>query len=234
VRSVRWLCVLSVVAALSAGVPARQSAQSEDIPPQPPEVVASNWAGQNIRQTLDDLLPMKHPDPAYAEDQDFITFRYTHWILTASREYSFSLIRRSYERPGPLVFYWLAIVRMPQSAPILGQLEQLRIENPAASLAALEQKIKMRTWALDEKNCPAIRTQAETFLRLRFKPPFNRDSVVLDAPSFEFQVSSGETSMSAFLGTDDRTQPLIPWALDTRRILGQCGAPETAASKEDQ
>jgi hypothetical protein len=108
------------------------------------------WVEQNIQRVPNDLLPMDSPD-SNGPEQESITFRYINSILIASREYSFSLIRRSYERPGPLIFYWVARVRMADGAPVRTQLTQLHAQNPSTYLTGLEPQLKIKTWSFDEK-----------------------------------------------------------------------------------
>lgn len=113
--SIRWIGLVLGVVAVCAALHGLQNAESQDVPPQPPEVIASNWAGQNIGQALQYLLPIIHPDPS-SNSQEFIGFRYTHWILVASREYSFSFV--TVPGAGPH-FHWAALVRMPMQGTYL-------------------------------------------------------------------------------------------------------------------
>jgi hypothetical protein len=187
------------------------------------------WVERNIQKALDDLLPMDSPD-SNGPEQESITFRYVNSILTTSREYSFSLIRRSYERPGPLVFYWVARVHMADGASIRAQLEQLHTEKPDADLAGIESQVKTKAWSFDEKSCPALVAQATKFQHLSFKVPFKFE-IITDQPSFEFRASSLNASMRFSTGYD--RHPLPGWAMQTRRVLAQCGATESAPLKDD-
>jgi hypothetical protein len=226
--SSRWVGLVLGIVVMCSAVHGRQSAESQDVPPQPPEVIASNWAGQNIGQALEDLLPIIHPDPN-SDHQEFISFRYTHWIFVASREYSFSLVPAPGSGP---TFHWAALVRMPTQGPILQQLKDLRLRNPNGTLASFEPQIQIRTWRFDEATCPTIAVQAAKVSRLAFKAPVKFGTITLDAPSFEFHMESYGTKMS--LSVDDRDFALAVWAQKTRSVLAQCGAPETAASKDDR
>jgi len=172
-------------------------------------------------------MPMDLPDPSF-EDQDYITYRYAYWFYAPSREYSFSLMRRSHG--DPLRYYWLARIRMADGASILDQLAHLHAQHPDEGLAEVERRIRIRIWALDEETCPVVRVQAAKLLRVSFKVPFSSD-VILDAPLFEFQVGSLNTNLKLSLG--DERHPLIVWAVETRRALAQCGAAESAPLKED-
>jgi len=189
----------------------------------------SQWADSNLKDALNAMLPMDRPDPSF-EDQEYITYRYTNWFYTPSREYSFSLMRRSHEGAGPLRFYWLARVRMADGASIRVQLAQLHTQHPDEDLAEVEQRIRIKTWALDEKTCPAVRVQAVKFPRISFKVPFSFE-IILDAHSFEFQVGSLNSNLKLSLGVHDH--PLVAWATETRRALAQCGAVETAPLRRE-
>ena len=184
----------------------------------------SQWADSNLKEALNAMLPMDRPDPSF-EDQEYITYRYTNWFYTPSREYSFSLMRRSHEGAGPLRFYWLARVRMADGASIRVQLAQLHTQHPDEDLAEVERRIRIKTWALDEKTCPAVRVQAVKFPRISFRVPFIFE-IILDAPSFEIQVGSLISNLKLSLRVHDH--PLVAWATETRRALAQCGAAETA------
>jgi len=187
------------------------------------------WAGENVKAALDALLPMDRPNPD-TQDQYYITYRYTHWFVIASREYSFSLIPHSSERPGTPSYYWTARVNLADGDSILGQLAQLHSQDPNQSLPDIERQVRIKTWVLDPKTCPAISLQAGKFLHQSFKAPFSLDFTT-DTPSFELRASSLNTNMTLTFG--DRTYPLVSWARETRRILAQCGAPESAPSKQD-
>ncbi len=218
-----WLGFLTLmIAAAAAHGDFRKDATSQ---------VDEAWAGANVEEATDDLLPMDRPNPSVKE-QDYITYRYTHWFVIASREYSFSLIRNSYERPGPLTFYWTARVSMPDGDSIFEQLAQLHSRSPNQSLSELEQQIRIKTWTFDERTCPIIATRAAIFLDRPFKVPFNANLSSGDTPSFEFHVNSLNTSLT--ITTRDGAYSLVSWGAETRRLLAQCGAPETAASRQDQ
>ena len=190
--SIRWIGLVLGVVAVCAALHGLQNAESQDVPPQPPEVIASNWAGQNIGQALQYLLPIIHPDPS-SNSQEFIGFRYTHWILVASREYSFSFV--TVPGAGPH-FHWAALVRMPMQGRFLQQLEDLRLRNPNGTLSDFEPQIQIRTWRFDEATCPAIAVQVAKVSRLAFKTPVNFGTIRLDGPSFEFHMQSYGTKMS--------------------------------------
>jgi hypothetical protein len=216
------VCVFFVVAGLGA--------HGQDGSKQDASAQAQQWADENLEKALDDLFPLNRPDPA-REDQDCISYRYQYDFLLASREYSFSLVRRSYERPGTLAFYWLAFVRIAEGAQIRHQLATLRDQHPDRDLAETENSIKVRSWTLDAKSCPSIAIQATKFQRLSFEAPFN-SNIVLDTPQFEFQVNSFNAHMSASLL--DGKHPLVVWAKETRVLLSKCGLAETAPIKLDQ
>ena len=88
------------------------------------------WAGNNIQEALNAILPTDRPNPE-REEQDYITYRYTHWIVLASREYSFSLFSHSYKSRGSLItHHWAARVNMADGDSILEQLARLHYQNP--------------------------------------------------------------------------------------------------------
>lgn len=189
------------------------------------------WAGKNIQEALNAILPMDRPNPE-AKEQDYITYRYTHWIMLASREYSFSLFSQSYESRGSLItHHWGARVSMADGDSILEQLARLHSRNPNQGLPELESQVRIKTWAFDEKTCPQAGVQATKFLQQSFKAPFNV-GVMVDAPSYEFRVSSYLTNMT--LATSAEPQELVSWAKETRRALAQCGAKESAPIDADK
>jgi len=215
-----WLCVLVLLVSIVCEASA-QTAEHQEADYQ--------WVDRNIQKALDDLLPMNNPD-SNGPEQESITFRYVNSILIASREYSFSLTRRSYERPGPLVFYWVARVRMADGASIRTQLEQLHAEKPEADLAGIEPRLRIKAWSFDEKSCPSIVARATKFRHLSFKVPFKFE-IITDLPSFEFRASSLNASMT--FSTGYARHPLSSWAMQTRRVLVRCGATESAPLKDD-
>jgi hypothetical protein len=73
---------------------------------------APEWTAQNVSTVPAELLPISRPDPDFPE-QDYISYKHSNWAITTSREYAFSLMRRSNEGPGPLRYYWVAKVTLP-------------------------------------------------------------------------------------------------------------------------
>jgi hypothetical protein len=188
---------------------------------------ATRWTTQNMSTVLAELLPTGRPDPDFP-DQDYISYRHSNGAITTSREYAFSLIRRSNEGPGPLRYYWVAKVHVADSVPIFTQLERLHKLHPEATLAEIEPQVRIKTWTINGNRCSGIRAEADKILALRFTAPFSGD-VVLDAPSDEFEVGSlaGQLKISM----RDREQELVAWAQETRAVLAKCGAEESAAVK---
>jgi len=118
----------------------------------------------------------------------------------------------------------MAVVRIADGASIYKQLVQLHALYPSETFGDIEKQVRIKTWSLEEKTCPAVRIQAAKFQSMRVKVPFSPD-LVLDAPSFEFQVSGGSTKSTFSLW--DSKDPLVKWAMQTRRALAQCGAAES-------
>lgn len=221
---VRWVNLWAGLLALFISVNARPYVHFQT--PTPAEA-DSEWADKNLQSALNYVLPMGRPDPSF-EDQDYISYRYINWIHVDSLEYSFSLMLRSSEAPGPLRYYWVGRIHMAEGASIRMQLAQLHAQHPDEKLAEVERQIKVKTWALDEKTCPAVRIQATKFLDVSFTAPWSSD-VVTDAPLFEFQVESLNGSMKLSFG--DGNHPLVSWAAETRSALAQCGAADSAGLK---
>jgi hypothetical protein len=101
---------------------------------------ASGWSTQNVSTVLAELMPTSRPDPDFP-DQDYIRHRPSNWAITSSREYAFSLIRRSNEGPGPLRYYWVAKVHVADSVPIFAQLERQHKLHPEETLAEIEPQV---------------------------------------------------------------------------------------------
>lgn len=167
------------------------------------------------------------PDPDFP-GQDYRSYRHSNWVIPTSREYAFSLIRRSHEGPGPLHYYWLAKVRVADSVPIFTQLERLHKLHPEQTLAEIEPQIRIKTWKINGDQCSGIKAEADRFLALRFTAPFS-NGIVLDGPTDEFEVSSMGTYLK--LSLRDGEGALVAWAEETRTALAKCGAEESAVAR---
>lgn len=160
----------------------------------------------------------------------FVGYRYTHVNVPADVEYSFVLgFNRGKDRPG-LERFLTAEVVLADTIPIYKQVSELRLQNPQATSENIESKLKILSYRLSEKECPAIRSQFEKFTKLQFGSP-NFNLYVLDEPTHEFLVVGSDGSMNLRLFGGQH--PMAGWALETRRALQSCipGGPGSTVPK---
>jgi hypothetical protein len=175
------------------------------------------WAGDHFEQALNDLLPADD-HPGYAS---YINYRYDYDLPLWEREYAFWIIRDEVAGSDPARWHWIARISMADGASILDQLGRLHALHKDQTLGEIEKEVKIKAWSLKEETCPAVGIQATKFQSLRFGVPLSLSSVVvLDAPSFEFQVGTASTQWKFSLW--DYKHPVVRWAKQTRIALAQC------------
>ncbi len=180
------------------------------------------WVDNYFVQVLDDLMPIKRTEGEY------VAYRSRPALLTEVLEYSFLMGYDYRENQPGLRDQLSAHVRMADSVSVYDQMMKLHHADPREVSANIRKKVKVKAWDLNEKSCPAIRTEFDKLDNLGFGP-LDFMTISLDPPPHEFRIQAGvgEMDMTLF----DGKHPLVQWALETRHALESCiGAPSGTSS----
>ena len=173
------------------------------------------WLRQHYGGILDELVPMRAPGGLY------LSYRSRRSLYTEVLEYGFFL---GYEprvnEPG-LKEFLTAHVYLADTVSIYDQLMKMHQAKPDESAESTQRKLKVKTWTLTEKTCPAIQEQFSKFKKLNIQPP-SFDEIALHPLIHQFHIEAGVGSMDIELDGSD--QPLVPWALETRKALESCAS----------
>ena len=119
-------------------------------------------------------------------------------------------------------------VRIADTHSIFGQIIRAHRSEPQERIAAIEKRIKLRTFDLNEMTCPAMKEQVERLEKVQLDvPKFHDPGVfVFGHPlKSEFHIQQGLQQMSVVLLDDDKLpheNALLNWAFWTRRVLDGC------------
>jgi hypothetical protein len=175
-----------------------------------------DWMREDFGPALDTLMPIREDIGTH------VTYRSYHDLHSDVIEYSFILGHDPNVDGLGLQGYLSAHVRMADSVSIYDQMMKMHRDNPQEEASTIRKRVKIKEWNLTERTCPKIRSQFREFRSLRFRPP-HFDEIVLDPLVHQFTIQTGAGDMDLTLV--DSRDPLVAWALRTRRVLEKC-APE--------
>jgi hypothetical protein len=162
---------------------------------------------------LNDLVPMK------AEGGLYLSYRSHRSLYTDVPEYGFFIgYEPRHNEPG-LQEFLTARVHIADAVSIYDQLMKMHRAKPDESAESIQHKLKVKIWTLTEKTCPAIQEQFSKFQKLSIQVPAF-DEVSLHPLVHEFHVDAGVGNMDIDLHGSE--QPLVFWAVETRRALDSC------------
>ncbi len=155
----------------------------------------------------------------------YVTYRANRDYVTSVPEYWFLIGRESNEGGHGLHSYLSARVRIAQPLSILGQLMAIHREEPTVEdTTDLQKRVKLQTSDFTEMNCPAIKNQMDKLERLSAKmPAVDGDVIIIHPMIHAFYIDGSDGDVRMFLEDDEN--PLVKWALQTRRALEACGKP---------
>jgi hypothetical protein len=190
------------------GIPICDSAK---VPPQTQE--DRDWVDNTFVQVLDQLMPIKRKEGMY------VAYRSRPALLTEVLEYSF-LIGYDFQENQPGLQDQLSVhVRIADAVSVYDQMMKMHRANPREASPSIEKKIRVKAWDLNEKSCPAIRTQFDKLDKVGFGP-LDFLTISLDPPYHEFHIQAGAGDFDMTLV--DEKHPLVQWALETRLALELC------------
>jgi hypothetical protein len=180
-----------------------------------------DWMRENFGPALDALMPVHEATGMY------VVYRSHHSLDTKVIEYSFVLgYGPKTDEPG-LQRDPSGHVRMADSISIYDQMMKMHRDNPQEAAASIRQKVRIKAWDFSEHTCPAIQSQMRKFRAVRFGPP-DFWMIILDPLVHEFTIDTSAGSMDISLA--DQRDPLIAWAMQTRRALDKCAAQQDGSS----
>lgn len=175
------------------------------------------WTNEHFGLLLDALMPLQTTGGPY------VTYRANRDYVTSIPEYWFRIGYEPNRKQGyGLQNFFSAHVRIASPNSIYDQLMALHRTDPAIQEAAtFESRIKLRSYDFTDTNCPAIKSQMEKFQNLQTKMPNLDGNVITIHPmNHVFHVVGAEGEMTIVLS--DEQNPLVKWALETRRMLEGC------------
>jgi hypothetical protein len=208
-------CVVAVLGAIDA----RGEAQ-----PLPGEDDPATWVVINGHQALDRVLALERPAGRGLP-------RDVQWLVS---------VRILPTRRAQEVFTLTALedgqvrvtVRQTSGASLSELMTRLHAEHPGASVEEIADLVPVDNTVIMSDTCPALKTEAKQFLKLRLSTS-PQTGMVLHGASYEFLVAhwlgfrlEGRVNGDSALG-DDQDEPIASWAEHLRGVVKKCGAPLT-------
>ena len=175
------------------------------------------WTNKQFGPVLDALMPLQR-----AGGGVYVTYRANRDYVTSVPEYWFLIGREPNEGGYGLHPYLSAHVRIAQSVSVYDQLMAIHREEPAVEdTTNLQKRVKLQTSDFTEMNCPAIKDQMDKLKRLSAKlPAVDGDFIIIHPMIHAFYIDGSDGDVRMFLADDEN--PLVKWALETRRALEAC------------
>ncbi|MGA8541378.1 MAG: hypothetical protein WB566_17885 [Terriglobales bacterium] len=199
-----WLLVATLLLSFSTG--GSLSAQSS---------ADWDWMSNHFDKALDDFFPV---DERYGV---YVAYRSHRDLHTDIPEYSFVIGPEKSDTVSGLPRYLAAHVREAESASVYDQMMALHRKFPNLSPDDIQKNVHVKTWNLNEMNCPAIKAQFSKLEQVRLAPP-QFDVVILHPLIHEFRIRAGDEDVEVALYNDEN--PLVQWAIETRHALELCAA----------
>jgi hypothetical protein len=155
----------------------------------------------------------------------YLIYRANKDYVTSVPEYWFLIGREPNEKGYGLHAYLSAHVRVAQPVSIYDQLMAIHREDPAVQdTTNLQKRVKLQASDLTEMNCPAIKDQMDKLKKFPAKlPAVDGDFIIIHPMIHTFYINGADGDVRMSL-TDDEN-PVVKWALETRRALDACGKP---------
>jgi len=173
------------------------------------------WVNKHFAAALDHFMPLEQRFGMH------IAYRSNRDLHTDMLEYSFvmGLDANPGNTPG-LKNYLTAHVRVADTSSIYDQMMKLHRLHPNATFDDISGMLKVKSWDVDEKTCPAIRTQYEKVKKLQFPIPMDEDVIFIHPLIHSFRFSFGTGDVNATFV--DPKNSLVKWSLETRGLLEKC------------
>jgi len=171
------------------------------------------WLRQHYAGILDQLMPMT------AESGWYLSYRSRRSLYTEVLEYGFFIGHEPRVNEPGLQEFLSAHVYMADTVSIYDQLMKMHQAKPDESGESIQRKLKVKTWTLTEKTCPAIQEQFSKFKKVNIQTPAF-DEIAIHPLIHQFHIETGVGNMDIELDGSD--QSLVLWALETRKALEAC------------
>ena len=173
------------------------------------------WMDKHFELALDSLMPL-HENSGF-----YIAYRAHRDLHTDVPEEWFTI---GYERNADgrgLQQTLSAHVIAPDSSSIYTQLMRLHLNNTNEDAASMIKEIKLKRWDSNERDCPIIRKEVETFKELKTNLlDLRPDHIILHPMIHEFRVEAPDGNINVAVWSDDH--PLVRWAGEAREALESC------------
>ena len=174
-----------------------------------------NWTNKHFEAALDSLMPLQRTQGVY------VVYRANRDLYTEVPEYWFLIGYDGNPDGHGLQPTLSAHVRAADSVSIYDQLMRMHRKEPNEDASSMVRRMKLTNWDTNETACPAIRKQVQKLQELQSKPlDLNSEVIVLHPMNHQFHIQAAGGDMKFTIWDDE--QPLVLWAVETRRVLESC------------